>query len=723
MGGYSASTPAFGEADLSNCEREQIHLAGSIQPHGVLLVCREPDFAIIQASANASEFLGVSDLPGLNLADLEGDILERIRPWLDDRLNVIPMAVRCTAGTSRVRLDALIHRPPEGGLIVELERAGPAFTLLDRLESAVAAILASSSLRNLCDESAKILRELTGYDRVMVYRFDQEGHGEVFSERRRPDLEAYLGNRYPSTDIPQIARRLYERNRVRVLADVDYQPVALLPRLSPLTGRDLDLSLCYLRSMSPIHVQYLKNMGVAATFVLSLIVKGKLWGLIACHHYEPRIVEYELRAACEVLAEAIAIRIAALESFVQAQAEISVRRLEQGMIEAISTHGDWKVALFDRPQSLPKVVGATGAALLFEGRSLTEGEVPGTQELREIAAWLDAKPREQVFATPSLGLDEPAFARLIPFASGLLATRISNSAGEYLLWFRAERIRTVTWGGDPMKPMVVGSDPSDLSPRRSFAQWHQVVEGTSDPWTEADLTTARLIGDTVSDIILQFRSVRMLIAQDQLEQVSRQVRSSDQPVILADPGGRILLSNESFDRLLWAGHAHVQWLEDLAPFFADPTAVRVSIGELLGERRSWRGEVRLKTSLGVTRPLMVRADPVYSLPGVVLGFVLLFTDLTERKAAEAARRRFQEEIVEHRIRADRRGSMADLAYRNLLSSIVGNAQLAALEIADRVDVAHMPEMLEAIRASVARTTEVLDHLMVHARSDAGRDRT
>ncbi|MFL5282935.1 MAG: GAF domain-containing protein, partial [Rhodopila sp.] len=145
--------------------------------------------------------------------------------------------------------------------------------------------MAAASLRTLCDETTRVVKALTGYDRVMVYRFDPEGHGEVLSEAKEPQLEAYLGNHYPASDIPQIARRLYERNRVRLLADVEFDPVPLKPQLSPVTGSQLDMSLCVLRSSSPIHVQYLKNMGVRATLVVSLLVGGRLWGLISCHHY------------------------------------------------------------------------------------------------------------------------------------------------------------------------------------------------------------------------------------------------------------------------------------------------------------------------------------------------------------------------------------------------------------------------------------------------------
>jgi hypothetical protein len=242
----------------------------------------------------------------------------------------------------------------------------------------------------------------------MVYRFDEEGHGEVFAEQRRPDLEPFLGNRYPASDIPQIARRLYEINRIRVLVDVVYAPVPLRPRLSPLTGRDM--SLCFLRSMSPIHIQYLKNMGVAATLVASLMVGGKLWGLISCHHYSPRFLHYEPRAVGELLAETVATRITALESFAQAQAELTVRRLEQRIIQAISRDGDWRVALFDRSEPLLGSLGATGTALLFEGQILTAGEVPGSPQLREISEWLDTRPRAAVIATSGLASEAPAFA-------------------------------------------------------------------------------------------------------------------------------------------------------------------------------------------------------------------------------------------------------------------------------------------------------------------------
>nr|4XTQ_A Chain A, BphP1-FP/C20S [Rhodopseudomonas palustris] len=314
VAGHASGSPAFGTASHSNSEHEEIHLAGSIQPHGALLVVSEHDHRVIQASANAAEFLNLGSVLGVPLAEIDGDLLIKILPHLDPTAEGMPVAVRCRIGNPSTEYCGLMHRPPEGGLIIELERAGPSIDLSGTLAPALERIRTAGSLRALCDDTVLLFQQCTGYDRVMVYRFDEQGHGLVFSECHVPGLESYFGNRYPSSTVPQMARQLYVRQRVRVLVDVTYQPVPLEPRLSPLTGRDLDMSGCFLRSMSPCHLQYLKDMGVRATLAVSLVVGGKLWGLVVCHHYLPRFIRFELRAICKRLAERIATRITALES-------------------------------------------------------------------------------------------------------------------------------------------------------------------------------------------------------------------------------------------------------------------------------------------------------------------------------------------------------------------------------------------------------------------------
>lgn len=706
------NTPGFGEADFANCERERIHLPGSIQPHGLLLVVREPDHVVVQVSANAAAMLGLPVVVGQRLRDLGGNLAAAILPRTLEPLDGVPAALRLTAGAAATQYDALLHRPQGGGLVIELEPAQPQPDIARRVDTGLQSFLSCYALRPLCDEAARVFRDITGHDRVMVYRFGEEGHGEVFAEQRRADLEPYLGNRYPDSDIPQVARRLYERNRLRVVPDARYAPVPLEPRLNPLTGAELDMSHSMLRSVSPMHVQYLRNMGVAASLVCSIMVGGHLWGLVACHHETPRRPPAAIRAACDLLAEALGTRIAALESFNQAQAELSVRRLEQRLVEAISREGDWRAALVDSPATLLQPLGATGAVLFFEGGLQILGEVPGTVALRELAAWLDTQPRGRVIHTHSLRETVPALAAITPVAAGVLATPISATPGEYLVWFRPEQPRTLVWGGDPNKPMERREGEAVLSPRRSFAKWHQLVEGRSELWSPKDLATARLIGDSVSDVVIQFRSVRMLIAEDQLAQVRRQVAASEQPVVICDARGAIMLANEAFDQLLPALRgARPRRVEELAPFFANPAEIRRRLNELLEANQSWSGEVRLADDEQAGRPMLVRADPVFSAPDRVLGYVVLFNDLAERKAADAARRRFQDVIAEsHRSRAGWLDRHADLVFQGILASLVENAQLAALEIAEGVEVSRMPAMLESVRASVARTTEMLEML-------------
>jgi hypothetical protein len=239
------------------------------------------------------------------------------------------------------------------------------------------------------------------------------------------------------------------------------------------------------------------------------------------------------------------------------------------------------------------------------------------------------------------------------------------------------------------------------------------VEGKSDPWSLAEISSARMIGETVADVALQFRSVRMVIAQDQLETISRQVTRSEQPVIIADVEGRILLLNEAFEQQLRASHPHLTHLRDLSGYFSSPAEFRANLEDLLGNKRSWRGEVQIVSKASQPRSLMVRADPVTGPYDRVLGFVLIFSDLSDRKAAETARTRFQEDIASGRRPSLRLDSSASILFQELAASAVENAQLAALEVTHGAEISRMPEMLDSIRSSTSRTLDILEHLVWH----------
>lgn len=724
-------SPRFGEADLSNCERELIHLAGSIQPHGVMLVVSEGTWSIDQLSANAGEVLGRPQkaLLGHPLQALGFEFASAVQAIAAEAHLAAPhpLRVRLDAGDGPRRATALVHRPPSGGLVIELEdiaEAGPRRAtphLTDRLTRTVTMLSGAHSHAALADMVVREMRDLLGYDRVMVYRFDPDGHGEIIAEDKQRKLEPFLHRHYPASDIPQRARELYLRNKVRLLVDVHYAPVPLEPRLNPHTGEDLDLSMSVLRSISPMHIQYLRNMGVRATLVASLVHEGKLWGLIACHHHEPRYVSYDLRAAVELIAEVVSTRISALEHFAEAQAEVLVRRLEHRLIEATSADGDWRRALFDAPRQLMQPVGASGAALLFDGEVQTTGEVPSTPDLRALFEFLDRQDPEPVFACSSIEKLQPTLKSLTPVAAGVLAVRLGAGPGEYLVWFRKEQVQDVTWGGNPHKPVVFDAS-MELSPRRSFAAWHELVRHTAIPWTPREASIAKAIGQSLGDIILQIRAVRVLIAESQLERMRRAIMDADEPVVIADERGRILLTNAALARLVQGPFRAPDTLDDFVAQFESPQKVTELFHHLRDSRRPWRGEMRLlRPGGGPSIPVAVRADPIPQVDGSLFGFILILNDLTSRQEADVARERLQRAVYA----AQRPTSLAELqvlgpmtpATQALVAAVWANAGVAASEIADSANTVAVAPLLKEVEAATRQAARLSALLGRYAADD------
>lgn len=716
--------PPFGAADLTNCEREQIHLAGSIQPHGVLLVLHEPEFVVVQASANTAQILGVAhnELAGKPVSRLGGDLAEQIVRLAKSNLLMQPTPIRCHIGRDAAAqvFEGTLHRQPQSGLIVELQAAfedepvDPSTNLPHILAEAVGRITSAGTLAQLGNEVVTYVRALTQYDRVMVYQFDADGHGEVIAEAREERLEPFLGQHYPASDIPQRARELYVRNRVRVLVDVHYEPVPVVPRFSPQTGVDLDMSLCNLRSMSPMHLQYLQNMGVTATLVASLVREGRLWGLIACHHYSAKSVTSEMRTVCELLSEVVSTRISALDNRAQIEAELFVRALEHRLVRAATETGDWRDALFDEPhEQLLEPFDASGAALFYQGELLTTGETPSRPELRAIAAWLEENNREPVFNTSRLPRLNKEFQPLAGLATGLLAIELSRSDGEYLVWFRKEQIRTVTWAGNPGKPVQVGNDPRDLSPRRSFAAWSELVRETAKPWSSTELAIAGAIRGSLVDMILQMRALRALIADRQATATLSVIETAGEPMILADGEGQVLIVNEAFHRLVERPLMRVRELDDLLGLSADQTRMREILQRIGTDRQPWRGEVRLLHGPSGDMPVAVRADPVPGLRGDIVGYILIFTDLRQQREARAARARIERAIAESHVAAPLGGVAAMLTqdFDRLLSAILANASAAIMQITDSTAEASTGALLRELEGATRRAAELTAQIL------------
>ncbi len=701
-------SPAFGQADLSNCERELIHLAGSVQPHGALLVLREPGLTVVQASANTAAVLGpsVAQLLERPLVELGGDLAAQVAGLAAGSL-AEPVALQCQAapdGRPR-RLEAMLHRHPGGGLVLELEAvdppaagAPPAIHLAPEalgslLAAGVQRFTAAASLDTLADSVVQVFRELTGHDRVMVYKFDPDGHGKIIAEARDPRLESLLGHHYPATDIPQRARALYLQNRVRVLADVHYEPQALQPALLPLTGQPLDMSMCGLRSMSPLHLQYLKNMGVTATLVASLVRGGKLWGLVAAHHYSPRPVRASVRAAADLLAEVASTRITAIENYAHAQVALMVRRLEQRLIEATATEGDWRLALFLNPRTLLQPLDASGAALFHDGEILSSGEVPSTPELRALRDWVDAQPPDSPFACSSVGQAHAPLASLTPTAAGVMAVKLSTTRPDYLMWFRKEQLLSVTWAGNPAKP-TVGDDPLMLSPRRSFDAWSEIVRGTAVPWSAAERVMARAVGTALVDIIVQVHAVRLLIAEHQLAQIRATVDASREPVLVAGPDGRLSFANGAFAALRGPLAAVPQAGSAVAQFFDDANAVQHVLDGLA--LQPWRGEWALVCPGQASLPVAVRAEAVPARDGAMLGFIITLADLSDNRRTAAARRHLEATLAVT--------AQGPRPADPVVGAILTNASLAAMDIVDGAGGPPVAPLLQELEASAQRAT-------------------
>lgn len=760
-------SPPFGQADLSNCERELIHLAGSIQPHGLLLVLGAGG-RVIQASANAVEVLGLTGIDALfdaGLHNLGGNLAAVLAPHLQgpqgaqdlavsepvepadlsdlsdlsegpDLAEPVPLTVHTRVAGQRRDWDGMLHRIEPARLILELEPAdavaGDAVVanavtadavradavalsperLLERVSAGIERFSRAANIGVLADTVVQVYRDLIGYDRVMVYKFDADGHGKIIAEARDPRLDTLLGHHYPATDIPQRARQLYLRNRVRVLADVHYTPSPLLPLRPADGGGELDMSMCQLRSMSPLHLQYLKNMGVTATVVISLVREGALWGLVAAHNYHrPRRLRAPVRTACDLLAEVVSTRIAAIENYAHAQVAVMVRRLEQRLVEATSTEGDWKLALLRNPRTLLQPLEATGAALCVDGEFHGVGEVPSTPELRQLRDWVHAQPVDPLFSCASVGKANPALESLTPTASGVLAVRLSTARPDYLMWFRKEQLQSVTWAGDPAKP-TVANNPLELSPRSSFAAWSEIVRGTALPWTGADLALGRAIGLALVDIIVQVHAVRLLIAEHQLAGIRATVQSTAEPVLIADRNGRVLFANAALAALLGQPADTLDHLDTLAAHCVPPERLAQALAAVHGSRSPWRGELGVQRPDGEVWPVGLRAEIVPTRDGLMLGVILRFRDLRESHRAAEARRHLEASMQPSapvrgaRAVNDELGRAAD----EVIAAIQTNASLAAMDIADGAVGTPVAQLLEELEASTRRATALYERI-------------
>lgn len=500
--------------DWTNSDEEPIDMPGSIQPHGVLFVLQEPELKILQVSNNTSNFFGLlpENLLNKNLEMLlDKTQVDGIKAYLDyenlQRVNPFKVEVK-TAEKERSRFDGIIHRV-QPGLILELEASKNQknqsfFDFYHPLKLSLTKLHNAKSFMEVCQIAVKEVRQITGVERVMLYKFDRAGDGMVIAEDKLESLSPCLGLHYPATDIPQAARKLFAQNRLRSIADLNYQPVKIIPEHNPLTNKPVDLSLAVLRSASPCHVEYLKNMGVGYSLTISLFNDNKLWGLIACHHKEAKYIPYEVRAACEMLGQSLCSEIAGKEYNEDYEYQIELKSIEAKLLSAMSEEENFVNGLVKEQRNLLYLVSAQGAAVCLGSEIAMVGKTPERKQIEELVTWLDNIFHKNVFYTDGLPVIYQEAEKYKDVASGLLAIYIAKEQKKYILWFRSEVIQTVNWAGDPNEGKEIGEDGSVVrSPRTSFELWKENVRCKSLPWKQCEIEAAVELKQAIISIVLR----------------------------------------------------------------------------------------------------------------------------------------------------------------------------------------------------------------------------
>jgi two-component system, chemotaxis family, sensor kinase Cph1 len=476
--------------DITECAREPIHLLGSVQSHGALLALAEPDLTVAVASANTAALLGVAPevLLGLPVAEILGaEQARQLREAASDDDSVAAIVpVQLEEGKAGYQLEASVHRG-DGLVICEFEPpADQPFRFSSFYPGARRALLQLEGTRTvtgLCEAAVRQVRAFTGYDRVVAYRFDGDGPGEVIAEDVAPGWEPWLGLWFPAIDVPPQARRLYLQNWIRVIADVDDRGAALVPPLRPGPQRPLDLSGAALRTVSSYHLEYLRNIGVRGSMSLSLIQDGRLWGLIACHSGTPRRLTADQRAACEMFGIALSLQLDAVEDRQRAAGKAEARGVLQQMVAAAGAVAPERLGEHIVADArLCDLVGADGVYARFGTASHASGLVPDLPGLPALLARLPAAPVGRAWSTHCLGEELGELAHLAGDCAGMLVVPLS-SGGDVLAWFRGEVSRTVRWAADPGRPVVTGSRGQRLTPRGSSSVWLETVRGQCLPWS------------------------------------------------------------------------------------------------------------------------------------------------------------------------------------------------------------------------------------------------
>lgn len=489
--------------DLTNCDREPIHIPGSIQAHGALIVCDSTGGEVVAYSQNAPAMLGIS-VPGegQRLEDVVGhEVAHTLRNALatsdDPRRAALRMGLHLPNG----QFDVAVHRTAQGAFMEFEPHSRHSDQPLETARMLISRIRSISSIDELVDKSARLIFAMLAYDRVMIYRFEHDGSGKVVSEHKRRDLESFKGQYFPASDIPKQARILYLKNTIRVISDAQDERIRLLTS-NPAGGEPLDLSFSHLRSVSPVHCEYLRNMGVSASMSISIIVDDELWGLVACHNYSPKFLPMQQRVASEMYGEFLSLHLSALKQKQILDTANRARRSLDRFLQAASQNGDITQLLRDSLPEFAQILPSDGMGLWLDGGWTSMGSVPPLLDIAKIAELVGSTSGGRIWGTDQLSLHLPESAAYASAACGVLAIPLSQRPKDYFFFFRKELVQTLNWAGNPEKSYESGPLGDRLTPRKSFAIWKETVHLKAQRWTEEEREIAEAIRAVLVEVVL-----------------------------------------------------------------------------------------------------------------------------------------------------------------------------------------------------------------------------
>ncbi|WP_262965008.1 EAL domain-containing protein [Methylobacter psychrophilus] len=502
------------EQAMQVCAAEPIHQIGNIQPHGAILVLSADNpRTVLQTSANINCFIDfpVEAVLGKPLIELIGGASARqIEQLIEDAKTLHNATGLISASLQQMSVDLDVHIYRDNSLwVLELcqdiglpkrEKLGE---LLMHMQNSLLAIESGTKTIDYFEEITRLVQALTGYDSVMAYRFEANWDGEVIAQTRIETAPSYLGTQFPASDIPPQARALYTKNLVRIVTDVSAKPIAIIPALNPVSQQPLDMTYSALRSLSPIHMEYLHNMGVEASMVISLLQNGRLWGLISCHHMTPKRVSFAMRDAALFISRMASTELTAIELRAEHNLRIKASHIKTALLKSIITQSEEKVLHSLSPELLNSV-DASGLIIIVEGKRYVFGQVPEATAIDALLNWLGKQLITDVFSCHNLSEQFSGASTYAEIVSGVITTTLSNDMRNCLVWLRKEKPRTVKWAGSYEQGLVQAPDGNfHLNPRNSFKSWSELSRGHSVPWTLLEIKIVNAFGQTLSEGLAQ----------------------------------------------------------------------------------------------------------------------------------------------------------------------------------------------------------------------------